>query len=272
MNYWLHNLPLVWMAAVIFGATYVVAGAIYGVISVSARGKWGQAFRAVSPGMLPPLGILFGLFVAFTAAQVWSDNDRATSAVDQEASALRSIVILAGAFPGQPEARLDGLIRSHIQTITNEEWPLMEHREATLSATPQHLADALQFTLSLKADGAGQETAQRELVSAIEKALDARRQRILISQSEVHPVKWACLLAQAVCALLAISLVHSDDRLAGALTAGIFATGIAACLLLIAAYDRPFVGELKVGPQPLLQIMPAVATAPSAGAVSPATK
>jgi hypothetical protein len=27
--------------------------------------------------MLSPLGILFGLFVAFTAAQVWNDTDRA---------------------------------------------------------------------------------------------------------------------------------------------------------------------------------------------------
>ena len=26
----------------------------------------GRAFKAISPGMLPPLGIIFGLFVAFT--------------------------------------------------------------------------------------------------------------------------------------------------------------------------------------------------------------
>jgi uncharacterized protein YqgC (DUF456 family) len=30
--------------------------------------------------MLPPLGIIFGLFVAFTAAQVWNDNERANTA------------------------------------------------------------------------------------------------------------------------------------------------------------------------------------------------
>jgi hypothetical protein len=40
--------------------------------------------------MLPPLGIIFGLFVGFTAAQVWSDNDRAGTAVSREAGALRS--------------------------------------------------------------------------------------------------------------------------------------------------------------------------------------
>ena len=31
-----------------------------------AKGERGRAFKAISPGMLPPLGIIFGLFVAFT--------------------------------------------------------------------------------------------------------------------------------------------------------------------------------------------------------------
>jgi hypothetical protein len=47
------------------------------------------------------LGIIFGLFVAFIAAQVWGDSDRANAAVDREASALRSVVILAASFPGE---------------------------------------------------------------------------------------------------------------------------------------------------------------------------
>ena len=49
--------------------------------------------------MLSPLGVLFALFITFTASQVWSDNDKANSAVDHEASALRAVVILAAAFP-----------------------------------------------------------------------------------------------------------------------------------------------------------------------------
>jgi hypothetical protein len=61
---------------------------------------------------------------------------------------------------------------------------------------------------------------------------------------------------QAACALLAIALVHSDNRLASAISLGVFATGVAASVLLILAHDQPFVGQLSVGPQPLLQVMP----------------
>ena len=256
MNDWLHNLPVVWMSLVVFGFTYSVAAAIYVVVAVLAVGERGRSFKAVSPGMLPPLGIIFGLFVAFTAAQVWSDNERANAAVDREASALRTVVVLAASFPVEPEGQLRGLIRRYIEEATTQEWPMMARRTATLRAAPRSLTEALQLTLALTPSSEGQKTAQREIVAALEHAFDARRQRILISQSQVNLVKWSCLIAQAVCALLAIAMVHSDNRLASTISMGIFATGVAASVLLIASHDRPFTGEISVGPDPLLQVMP----------------
>jgi hypothetical protein len=70
MNDWLHNLPVVWMALVVFGFTYLVAAAIYAVVTVLAVDEQARSFKAISPGMLPPLGIIFGLFVAFTAERI----------------------------------------------------------------------------------------------------------------------------------------------------------------------------------------------------------
>lgn len=86
MSDWLHALPLAWMAAVVFGVTYLVAAVIYGAVRILATGKRARSFKAVSPGLLSPLGVLLGLFVAFTAVQVWGDNERAENAVIREAS------------------------------------------------------------------------------------------------------------------------------------------------------------------------------------------
>jgi hypothetical protein len=90
MSDWFHELRVPWMALLVFGFTYLVALAIHAGVAALARSGRAKSFKAVSPGMLPPLGILFGLFVAFTAAQVWNDNDRASAAVSHEASALRT--------------------------------------------------------------------------------------------------------------------------------------------------------------------------------------
>jgi Protein of unknown function (DUF4239) len=139
---------------------------------------------------------------------------------------------------------------------------MLATQSATLTLRPPALAEALKLTLSLIPSTEGQKIAQREMTTAIENALDARRQRILISLSQVNLVKWSCLLLQAVCALVAIAMVHSDDRLASAITMAIFATGVAASVLLILSHDRPFTGEVSIGPGPLLQVEPETGPTP----------
>jgi hypothetical protein len=48
----------------------------------------------------------------------------------------------------------------------------------------------------------------------------------------------------AFCVLVAIAMVHADNRRACAITLTLFATGVALSALLIAAYSRPFTGEI----------------------------
>ncbi|MEI9981117.1 MAG: hypothetical protein WDN23_19345 [Edaphobacter sp.] len=83
------------MTVVVFGVSYFVAASVFLVVTSLNKGRVGAAFRGVSPGMLSPLGVIFGLLVAFIAAQVWGDADRARIAVDKEASSLRAVMLLA---------------------------------------------------------------------------------------------------------------------------------------------------------------------------------
>ena len=98
--------------------------------------------------------------------------------------------------------------------------------------------------------------AQREIVTAVENALDARRQRIILSHSSVNWIKWTCLFAQAICILIAIAIVHSENRIGAGIALGIFATGVSVSVLLIATQDRPFTGEISVKPDLLLEVRP----------------
>lgn len=258
---WLYRLPIFWMAVVVFGATYIVAAIVDRIVLILATGERAKAFKAVSAGMMPPLGIIFGLLVAFIAAQVWGDLDRATTAVNREASALRAVVLLAPRFP-QEQSRLRALVAQHIHDAVTEEWPAMAERRASLVMTPASLADALQLTLTLDAKSPAEATAQREIVSAIETALDARRQRIITSHATVNWLKWLALIVQAVCTMVAIAMVHSDNRTATGIALGLFATGVAVSILLIAAHNRPFTGDLSVHPDILLQVLPAQGSSP----------
>ena len=90
MSDWLLNLPVLWMAVVVFAATYLLAAVVYWVVTRLAVNERARTFKSVSPGMLPPLGILFALLVGFIAVEVWNNYDKAKVAVATEASARNS--------------------------------------------------------------------------------------------------------------------------------------------------------------------------------------
>jgi hypothetical protein len=251
------NLPIGWMSVAVFGLVYLATAIIFAAAFRLAGGKRTPMFKGVSPGMLPPVGIIFGLFVAFVASQVWSDTDRARAAVNTEANSLSTVIFLAASFPGEPELRMRELTRRHIAEVVTVEWPLMaQHDASSFMVTPAALAEELQFVLALKPQSEGQITAQRQIVAALEGAMEARRQRIAVSRSRVNWVKWTALILQAICTLIAIVIVHIDNRAAAAISLWIFATGIAVSILLVASHDRPFSGQLSVKPDLLKQVLP----------------
>ena len=256
MSDWIHYLPVRWMALVLFGFACFLAAVVFATVTVLATGERAKSFKAVSPGMITVPGMIFGLFVAFIAAQVMAGNEHAGSAVSREASALRVVTLLATGLPAEQQAKLQLQVRRYVEQAATVEWPDMARQTATFRTTPVALDEALQLVVTMTPPGAGQQTAQREIISALGTAVDARLQRITISQSQVNPVRWWCLHLLAVCELLAIAIVHCDNRLTSAIALGLFATGFAASVLLIAAHDRPFTGQISISPAPLLQIMP----------------
>jgi hypothetical protein len=106
MSDWFLSLPIPWMAFIIFAATYLIAACVYLAVVRLAVGDRARAFKAFSPGMLSPLGIIFGLLVGFVAVQVWNDFDKAKLAVATEASAVRAVVLFAETLPDEQRMQL----------------------------------------------------------------------------------------------------------------------------------------------------------------------
>ena len=194
MNNWILNLPVLWIGALILAGTYLVTAGIYLLVTKLAVGDRAVAFKSISPGMLPPIATIFALLVGFLAAQDWNQRERASAAVNREASSLRAVVLLAAAFPGEPESRLRHLVRDYIQDAVAREWPAMARQDVTLTIAPPKLTQALRLALSLTPQKDGQIAAQREMVASLGSALDARRQRIILSGSSLDWVKWTVLL------------------------------------------------------------------------------
>jgi hypothetical protein len=135
MGLWLFQLPVLAMGAIILGLIYLGTAIIYWVVTALAkRDRLRVAFKAISPGMLPPISVVFALLVGFMAAQVWSDSEKANTAVNSEASALRDAMLISTAFPDS-EHRMKALIRSYIEEAVSQSgrrWPNRTRPSASL--------------------------------------------------------------------------------------------------------------------------------------------
>ena len=248
MGDWLFALPLLWMTLVIFAAAYLVAAGVYLVVvglAVNGRAVCSRRFRRKCyhhlASSLACLSVLSPSRPGMTSIR---PRLRST-----QRPAHRAVVVLDESLPEEQRIHLRTLINRHIDEAVNREWPAMAQHRLTLASPPTALVEALQLTVSLKPQDESQRMAQREIIAALNRALDARRQRITISQSGVGPVQWAAILLLGLCMLIAIAMVHSDNRLTCAIAVTLFATGIALSALLIAAYSRPFTGDISVGPE-----------------------
>jgi cytochrome bd-type quinol oxidase subunit 2 len=259
---WVERLPTGWLILVIFAGTLLLTIVIYYVVLRAAAGPSGPALKAISPGLLPPMALVFGLIVGFLVAGLWGDLNNARDAVNHEASALRSASLVASAsFPGPTSMRVDALIDRQINEAATQEWPAMRDQRASLTAVPTALAQALQLALRIDPVNQSQVTAQRELVSSLQNALDARRQRIIVSEGTINWVKWLAVIALGALTLIAVACVHADNRRTAAIAMAIFGSAIAVTFLLMASQALPFNGEFGVKPDALLQVAPS-ATAP----------
>lgn len=256
MSDWLHELPVPLIALLVLVGVAVLVAVVYLVTKRLAAGSWGDAIRGVSPSLLPPLGIVFALIVGFLAVGVWGDADKAKDAVSSEASALRSVVLLSDEFPPATGSQLRDLVRQHIEHAVRVEWPQMQKRDASLAAISAPLRQAQRTALAYQPSDPGHVDAQRELVASLQQALDARRQRIIVSDSHVNAVKWLGLIALAAVMLAAIACVHIANPRAALVALSLFGAATAVVLVMLVAQDEPFTGHLGQKPDLLEQVLP----------------
>jgi hypothetical protein len=252
---WLSDTSLALLTAAIFLAVYVAAALVLAVLYLVRRSGHADALGPLSAGLLSPLGLIFGLLVGFLVADVWGDRDQAASAVSQEASALRDVDLLSGAFPAeQPAVRQ--LLRDQIDSYVGTEWPQMSGGQATLSVAPALLVQVQGIVLGLPVGTEGQRVAQDRLETSIDRALEARRTRLVLSTSAIDPMRLTALYLVAVTTLAATACVQAD-RLGRAATAlALLGTAMAIALTLLVAQGAPFTGHFAIGPDLLLQVRP----------------
>jgi len=252
---WLAHAPLPLLAVIVFSSLYLAVALLLAVLHLVRRRGRGDALGPLSPGLLAPMGLIFGLLVGFLVADVWADRGDASAAVSQEASAIRDVDLLMAAFPAE-RPRVQQLLRGQIDHYVVDEWPQMSDGGATLAVAPAGLVAVQEIALGLPVATDGQRVAQERIVTSADRALESRRARLVLSTSAIDPLRLVALFLVAVVTLAAMGCVQADRLPRAAVAMALLATAMALAMTLLCAQAAPFAGYFAIDPDLLLQVRP----------------
>jgi len=190
-------------------ATFATAGLIFWLINSPRISGIFRRLTNVSPQLVAIIGLLFGLYMAFFANDIWNIRDRAQTMILQEADGLRGMLDLADSLPPETGAPLAAAVRSYIRAAVLE-WSSLARGESS----PQACALSRQLThvvLGEPLTGRLNPNAQYIVARNLEKAQSARHHRLALSQRRGDPLKWFAVACLGTLTLLAVALVHLDN-------------------------------------------------------------
>jgi hypothetical protein len=207
-------------------------------------------------GIVPPFislpTVLFGLIAGFLASDIWYEARQASRAVLDERGAAMIIESLDQATPAI-RTRLDSLVQDYVRTVLAEEWTSGSERgspkvSAALNAL---MAEAARPEVARDATT----SVQTALLNTVTRLASARSTRLALLNGETDKLKWAAVVALAVCAQLGIAVVHLERARAQAMALTVFTASAIVVLTLIGVCERPFSGLNQVSQAPLRAVL-----------------
>jgi Protein of unknown function (DUF4239) len=252
---WIHAHSPGAIALIVFVICYSTAALIFGILRVLSKYRVARDIESITPAMVTPIGVIGGLLIAFLAARVWSNLDHANSYVGQEANAIRELDRLADEMPSKVREAVRQGAQTYVSWVTLQDWPQMVAGEGAIEARPPGLLEALTAIATYNPAEAGQRAIQQSALASLERALDARRNRLVLSRQAIGWSQWAVVWALYVFSMLLVGFVHMPRPIAKAVAMWLYASTFALCIVLLSINDRPFrTGGYMIGPTLLKEL------------------
>ncbi len=193
--------------------------------------------------------VFYGLAVALIAVNVSQTYSDVSRTVSQEATSVASLYRDVSCYPEPIRPRLQQELRDYLDYVIHKAWPLQQRGQMPGGAV--ELMDRFQKILTrFEPSTEGQKLLHGETLRAYNQVIQARRLRLDAVGTKLPTVMWAVIVVGAVIGLSATFFFKvADARLHGILVT-LLAAFMGLIIFMILALDRPFRGDLGIGPEP----------------------
>jgi hypothetical protein len=247
----LYDLPLLITGPAIVGALclFALTGLVVVRRRVLPRLRIQAADSEFTGAMLQAVMVFYGLAVALIAVSVWQSYSDASRLVSQEAAAIGALYRDVSLYPEPQRSELQKTATDYLDHLIHEAWPLQ--RQGKVPAVKAEIVGRLLRVLgTFEPATEGQKLQHAEALRALNAAIMATRLRVDAGRTALPGILWVVIVAGAVISLSAAFFFKVEDvRLHGILVM-LLAAFIGLVIFMIFALDRPFRGDLGIGPEP----------------------
>ncbi len=200
------------------------------------------------------IGVVYAVWLGFTAIIVWEQFREAQKGVEQEANALADLYRSSQVFPDDVRGEIENGLRDYARLVVEEEWPAMA---AGKSNRPTW--DAYNLLWRNYHEFRPQDEHQRIwYVNSVERMNvlgEQRRNRLLAVHAKVPTVMWVVLLFAGAVTIGFSFLFGTVNARAHALITAALTLTITVVLFSIVALQQPFAGITRIGPEAFEQVL-----------------
>jgi hypothetical protein len=192
--------------------------------------------------------VLYGLVAALTMVGVWQKHTQVGDIVSAEATAVANLWRDLGGYPEPLRDTSRDLLREYTEQIIFKAWPMQ--RRGQVPTEGVEWMNRLQAQLfPFNPANEGQKIAHAEVLRAFNTLVHHRRQRLDSVQTGLPGVLWFVLLSGAMGCVTLSLLFKVDNAVYQGVMVGGLASFLAMLLFVTFALDRPFQGDMAVGPE-----------------------
>jgi Protein of unknown function (DUF4239) len=207
--------------------------------------KYDDAYFAAA--LVQSVMLLYSLIAALTAVSVWQKYSQVSDTVSTEATVIASLWRDLGGYPDPLRSEMRTTLRGYTEQVIRVAWP--QQRKGQIPREGVEWMDRLQAQLfAFEPTLESQKILHAETIRTYNHLVQQRRQRLDAVTAGLPGVLWFVLLPGAMgCVALCLFFYVPNVWLQGALVASV-AGFLAMVIFVIIALDRPYQGDMGIGP------------------------
>ena len=200
-------------------------------------------------------GVIYGVYLAFTAVIVWEHFDTTGTIVAREAEEVSELWHDAAALPDGPAIR--ALWREYARTVAAEDWKVMETSDgAPMPSARVYRAIWQRYTaMRVEPGNVTQAAFLAESLRVLNELAATRRERVNADETTVPPMMWTFILAGGAGVILLTLCIGVQHRGLQIGVSVFVAALLTQAILIVAALADPFGGDVSVKPDAFVKVV-----------------